>query len=60
MSRSFDDIFREAAELSDEDRAALAGLLIRTLDPPPEEDVESAWSQEIARRLAEVDSGQVN
>jgi putative addiction module component (TIGR02574 family) len=34
-------------------------LLIETLDPLPEADVEAAWSEEIKRRLAEVDAGTV-
>lgn len=52
-------LFHEAAELPERDRAALAGLLIETLDPAPEPDVEVAWSQEIARRVAELDAGTV-
>jgi putative addiction module component (TIGR02574 family) len=37
----------------------LAGLLIETLDPVFEPDVEAAWSEEIERRLAEIDAGTV-
>jgi putative addiction module component (TIGR02574 family) len=37
----------------------LAGLLIETLDPVSEPDVEAAWSEEIERRLAEIDAGTV-
>lgn len=32
-------------------------LLIETLDPAPEADVEAAWSEEIKRRVAEIDAG---
>jgi putative addiction module component (TIGR02574 family) len=59
MSRSLEELFQEAAQLSERDRAALAGLLIESLDPAPEVDVEAAWSQEIARRVAELDAGTV-
>ncbi len=34
-------------------------LLIETLDPAPEADVEVAWSEEIKRRVAEIDAGTV-
>lgn len=59
MARGMKELFREAAELPEHDRAALAGLLIETLDPQPEPDVERAWSEEIARRVAQLDAGAV-
>ena len=59
MSRTLEELFCEAAQLSERDRGALAGLLIETLDPAPEADVEAAWSLEIARRVAELDAGTV-
>ena len=59
MARDVKELFREAAELPERDRAVLAGLLIETLDPAPELDVERAWSDEIARRVAELDAGTV-
>src|SRR5438045_2341207 len=52
MARNLNELFREAAELPERDRATLAGLLIETLDPGTEPDVEAAWSQEVARRVA--------
>ena len=59
MSRTFTDVWREAAELSDEDRAALAGLLIESLEGDPDPDVEAAWAAEIEKRVAELDAGTV-
>jgi putative addiction module component (TIGR02574 family) len=59
MSRNLEELFREAAHLPERDRAALAGLLIESLEPAPEPDVEAAWSKEIARRVAELDAGTV-
>jgi putative addiction module component (TIGR02574 family) len=50
---------RDASELSERDRATLAGLLIESLDAEPEPDVEAAWSAEIERRVADIDSGNV-
>ena len=52
-------VFHEAAQLPEHDRATLAGLLIETLDPISEPDVEAAWSEEIKRRVAEIDAGTV-
>lgn len=59
MSRTFTDVWKEAAELSDEDRAALAGLLIESLEGEPDPDVEAAWAVEIEKRVAELDAGTV-
>lgn len=40
------------------DRARLAALLLASMEPS-ESDVEAAWDDEIARRAAELDSGEV-
>src|SRR5438876_12367389 len=53
------DFFRQAVQLPESDHATLAGLLIETLDPVSESVVESAWSDEIERRLAQIDAGAV-
>jgi putative addiction module component (TIGR02574 family) len=55
--RRLNELSHEAAQLPERDRAALMGVLIETLDPGSEPDVEAAWSEEIARRLTEIDSG---
>src|ERR1700716_2935440 len=59
MERNLKEVFHEAAQLPERDRATLAGLLIETLDPVSEPDVEAAWSEEIKRRLTEIDAGTV-
>jgi putative addiction module component (TIGR02574 family) len=59
MSRTVEDLIREAAELPEQDRAALAGLLIESLEGPPDPDVDAAWAAEIERRVADVDAGRV-
>ena len=59
MSRAFTDLWKEAAELSEKDRADLAGLLIESLEGEPDEAVDAAWATEIARRVAELESGTV-
>ena len=59
MTRAARKLFEEAMRLDPEDRAALAGLLIESLDPESEEGVEEAWVAEVERRMAELDSGTV-
>ena len=59
MRRSAQKLFEEAMRLDPEERAALTGLLIESLEPESEEGVEQAWVAEIERRMAEVDSGAV-
>ena len=59
MQSSVVDLFNKAADLSEEDRATLAGLLIESLDTEIEEGVEQAWQAEVQRRLLELDSGSV-
>ena len=46
-----------ALQLSAEERAALAGELIQSLDTEVDADAEAAWSAEIHARLARVDAG---
>jgi putative addiction module component (TIGR02574 family) len=50
-------LLAEALQLPDEERAALAGELIQSLDHEVDPDAEAAWSAEIRARLAEVDAG---
>ena len=47
----------EALRLSAAERAELAHSLVESLDGPVDQDAESAWDAEVARRLAEVDAG---
>ena len=47
----------EALRLPQEERAALAGELIESLDTEIDSDAEAAWSAEIRARLDEVSAG---
>ncbi|MBK5255381.1 MAG: addiction module protein [Vicinamibacteria bacterium] len=47
-----------ALQLPAEERAALAGELIQSLDSEVDPDAEAAWSAEIHARLTRVDAGQ--
>ena len=59
MARKLQDVFREATELPERDRAELAGMLIETLEGTPDEDVEAAWEEEVVRRIRQLDAGEV-
>jgi putative addiction module component (TIGR02574 family) len=59
MSKTFTDVWKEAAALSEADRASLAGLLIESLEGEPDPDVEAAWVAEIERRAGELEAGTV-
>jgi putative addiction module component (TIGR02574 family) len=59
MHRDLKQVFREAFALPEDERATLAGLLIESLEPPPEPDVEEAWAREAERRWQEIQSGAV-
>ena len=58
MSKDLIAVFRDASELSEQDRATLAGLLIDSLETEVDPDVEEAWAAEIARRVAHIESGE--
>jgi len=47
----------EALRLSDEERAALAGELIQSLEREVDAEAEAAWSEEIRARLERLDAG---
>jgi hypothetical protein len=49
----------EALQLPLEARAALAGILIESLDAHVDGDAEATWAREIERRLGELDQGVV-
>lgn len=57
MTLSREQLEAEARQLSRLDRARLAQALIASLGPDPE--VEAAWLEEVRRRHAEIQSGEV-
>jgi putative addiction module component (TIGR02574 family) len=57
MTKQALELLQKALALSDEERASLAGSLLESLDTATDENVEAAWNQEIARRIADLDSG---
>jgi putative addiction module component (TIGR02574 family) len=59
MTREVSNLLKQALALPPEARAALAGSLLESLDDTVDESAEDEWRQEIARRIAELDSGKV-
>jgi putative addiction module component (TIGR02574 family) len=57
MTTHVTELFAKASNLSEKERATLAGLLIESLESEIDSDVEEAWRVEIERRVAELDSG---
>jgi putative addiction module component (TIGR02574 family) len=59
MTHDTQELLRKALTLPDKERAELAGNLIASLDAVQDPDVDAVWQEEIARRLHEVESGDV-
>ena len=60
MTSEVSDILKKVLALPPEPRAAIAGSLLESLnDAPADEGVEAVWSEEIKRRIEEIDSGKV-
>ena len=59
MKREAAEILKAALALPTEDRAALAGSLLESLDIEVDEDVQTAWTNEVNRRVTELDRGAV-
>jgi len=55
---SLQQLEEQARELSAEERAKLAQTLLETLHTPVAE-IEAAWADEIARRVAAFDRGEI-
>ena len=63
MGSKMRKVLDEALKLSAKERAEVAGKLLRSLEAEEDEEdpavVEAAWSEEIARRLKEMEDGTV-
>jgi putative addiction module component (TIGR02574 family) len=53
------ELLRKALTLPVAERAELAGSLIESLDETDDQSVKPAWDTEIARRMDDLDSGNV-
>ena len=52
-----DRLLAQALKLPPAARAALAGSLLDSLDADADEELEEAWSTELARRIESIDRG---
>ncbi|NWG12885.1 MAG: addiction module protein [Acidobacteria bacterium] len=59
MTEDVAELFKRASDIPEKERAALAGLLIESLESEREPGVEAAWIEEIQRRISDLDAGAV-
>src|SRR5438105_6968068 len=57
MTQEANNLLKKTLTLPAEDRAAVAGSLLDSLEEPIDPSAEEAWNQEITRRIADLDSG---
>lgn len=59
MNDQVAELAQRSLALSADDRARLAELLLSSLEAEPKSDVDAVWDEEIRRRLAAYDAGEV-
>ncbi len=59
MSQAVRALYDLALELTPEDRAEIAGLLLESIEGTPDEGVEDAWAAEIEQRMADYREGRI-
>ena len=59
MSDTLKKLEQQARSLSTEERARLAELLLESLRDAPLAEIEAAWEQEIEKRAAAYDRGEL-
>jgi putative addiction module component (TIGR02574 family) len=57
MTEIAEKLKAQLSQLSMQERAELAHFLIHSLDEAVDADAEAAWDAELARRMAEIRSG---
>jgi putative addiction module component (TIGR02574 family) len=57
MSKPAEIVLAQALRLDPAARAELAAELLASLDGPADPDAETAWTSEIARRVAAIEAG---
>jgi putative addiction module component (TIGR02574 family) len=60
MTKATEELLAEALRLDEGSRAQLAAELLASLDGPTDPDAESAWQDEIERRVADLKAGKMN
>ena len=59
MTGAAASLLADALRLSADARAELAAELLASLDGPPDADAHQAWEAEIGRRVAAIESGEM-
>jgi putative addiction module component (TIGR02574 family) len=59
MDTQAEQVLQSALSLNPNDRAEIAASLIQSLDEPADDNVETAWAEEIKRRIDSIDKGEV-
>lgn len=60
MPMPLPDLESEALQLPREERGRLAGRLLQSLEPEPQdtpENIAKAWEEEVARRIDDMEAG---
>jgi putative addiction module component (TIGR02574 family) len=52
MTQHAETVLREALKLPEQERTEIVSALLESLGPAPDADVEAAWRQEVAARVA--------
>lgn len=60
MTKAAEAVLAEALRLDLDARAEVAAELLASLDGPADPDAEAAWTLEIERRVAAIETGAVN
>ena len=59
MTDALKDLVRQAKELSPEERARLAEVMLESLQDAPIAEIEAAWETEVRERVAAYDRGEI-
>ena len=59
MTIANDRILDDALSLSADARIDLVEKLLKSLNPPIDEDIDRIWTQEVERRIAQIEDGEV-
>lgn len=57
MTKNSQAVLADALRLGPDERAALAVEILASLDGPADPDAESAWAEEIRRRIRSIEAG---
>jgi hypothetical protein len=57
MSKAFEEIAQEAAQLTREERLNLAGLLLQLNESVEDSQVDATWEKELMARIRAIDEG---